>query len=286
MSNKNENVKIGKMILSNSIFNASGVHCTTLNELQDLDNNPLLGAVLTKTCTLNPRKGNEFPRYYSNEKISLNSTGLANLGIDFYSRQSFTKPYIVSISSISDDEEYIKLLQKLNVDNVNGIEINVSCPNIAGKPQLGYDFERFDLLLNRIGETDAAKNENKTIGLKLPPYMDKSHFESIAKIINKYNFIDFITCCNSIGNCIILNDDGDSVISPNNGLGGLGGEYIRPLSMGNVKIFKELLDSRISIIGCGGISNPEHVKQYKKLGATAVQIGTYLQENWDLIGFL
>ena len=286
--------KIGNLNLTTLVFNASGVHCTTASELLDLQNNKELGAVISKTCTLEPRIGNPEPRLWSDGTNSLNSTGLANLGIDFYISQVIVgKPYIVSIAGIGGDDEYLALLDKIyNCENVNGVEINVSCPNIIGKPQLGYDFDRLNNLLSRISQhlitctgtgtgtgtgtsTCTGTDTGKTIGLKLPPYMDANHFETVAKIINQNEWIHFITCCNSIANCYI-EENGKPVIAPNDSLGGLGGEAIRPLAMGNVKIFRKLLNPRVSIIGCGGVSEWLHVEQYIKLGASAVQIGTHL----------
>jgi len=267
-----------KINFNNFVYNASGVHCTTLKDLQELDNCKFVDAVLSKTCTLQPRTGNPQPRYFSDGLGSINSTGLANLGIDQYlTFVAKNKPYIISIASVDTDDDYYTLLEKIrDCENVNGIEINVSCPNIVGKPQLGYDFERLDSLLKGVQTRMATASQ--TLGIKLPPYMDTAHYERVAKIINKYPVIKFIVCCNSIGNCLLLHN-GVQTIMPNNGLGGLGGVYVKPLCLANVKIFGNLLNDDIQIIGCGGISTKHDINDYHSVGAAGVQIGTFLYEN-------
>lgn len=79
--------------LPSCIFNASGARCTSVLELAELSKSES-GAILTKSCTLEPRSGNVKPRYYSNTKNdrffqmqsleTINSTGLANFGYKYY----------------------------------------------------------------------------------------------------------------------------------------------------------------------------------------------------------
>ena len=95
----------------------------------------------------------------------------------------------------------------------------MSCPNVIGKPQLGYCFEDMENLI-----IDACNIYSGNLGLKLPPYFDIIHFDIVSNIINKYIKIKFITCCNSIGNGLIIDSEKEeTVIYPKNGLGGIGG---------------------------------------------------------------
>ena len=59
------------------------------------------------------------------------------------------------------------------------IELNLSCPNIIGKPQIGYDFDASEEILKEV----FALNPTHPIGLKLPPYFDMVHFDMMASII-------------------------------------------------------------------------------------------------------
>ena len=116
---------------------------------------------------------------------------------------------------------------------------------------------------------------NLKIGLKLPPYFDKSHISQVSEIILKYP-IKFITCINSFGCGLILGDDMMPVIAPNDGLGGIGGYYCKPIGLSNVYQFHKKLGTKVAIIGCGGIKTGRDVAEYLKCGATVVQVGTQL----------
>ena len=134
-------VIIADVELLNPIMNASGCLCRTEDELLDLYNSNF-GAVVSKSCTLLPRNGNPEPRYYYDNFGSVNSSGLPNLGYKFYANlyKTFTKkPYIISVGGLSLDDNCI-ILKYLNENAIldkNLVEINLSCPNIIGKPQIG-----------------------------------------------------------------------------------------------------------------------------------------------------
>jgi dihydroorotate dehydrogenase (fumarate) len=271
--------------LQNIIFNASGPRCTTLEELKKIDNSNAC-IVLTKSVTLLERNGNESPRYFDNKLGSINSMGLPNKGIDYYIDASkyIKKPYFISVAGLNIEEniEIIeRVIKSLNNTKIDGIEINVSCPNIIGKNQLAYDFDELDKYLNTICKI--LENCRLIVGVKLPPYFEISHFKIVGTILNKYP-IDFITCINSIGNGLIVNHLTDStLIKPKKGCGGIGGSYIKPTGLSNVwnfyNVFKEL-NSTIKIIGCGGISSGIDAYEYILCGADLLQIGTqYYKED-------
>jgi dihydroorotate dehydrogenase (fumarate) len=273
---------IGKLNIKTCIYNASGPLCTDYNELETLMNNPHTGIVLTKSCTLDMKIGNDLPRYYETYNSSINSTGLANLGYKKYlnfADKLTEKPYFMSVSGLSL-EDNLKIITEIN-DNINvkGIELNLSCPNIIGKPQIGYDFDSIENILDNVFEK-CDFNNNQLFGLKLPPYFDNIYFEKLADIFNKYPKINFLTCINSIGNGLIINDD-TIAIKPNNGLGGLGGACIKPIALSNVHQFYKLLGNKIDIIGCGGVVDGQDVFEHILCGASAVQIGTQYIKDGD-----
>lgn len=267
-------ITIGNLQLAGPIFNASGPRCTTLEELQDL-NRSMSSAILTKSCTLEPRIGNLGKRYWQNDLWSINSTGLANLGWEFYrdNSQGWDKPYIVSVAGLNL-EDNIKIINGLQ-GHVGGIELNLSCPNIRGKRQVAYSYDMMEFYLRKIFDEDSI---DSTFGLKLSPYFDHCQFVEISEIINEFKTeIDFVTCVNSLGNGYLM--DGDQpAIEANGGFGGIGGKAILPIGLGNVSKFRVLLHNSIAIIGCGGITTGQDVKDYLSLGATAVQVGTAFME--------
>ena len=280
--------KLGNVNLNSCIFNASGVYCKSKENLVNLNNCQNVGAIISKSCTVDIRHGNETPIYWDNQdNLSINSSGLPNLGFKFYISENlttiFNKPYFVSISGMSEaDNLFIieELVNSVNAGNkISGIELNLSCPNIEGKSQIGYDFDAMNNLLFKVDKIIATlKNRNKfNFGLKLPPYFDIAHFNEVANIINKYS-VNTITCINSLGNGLVVNADTESVvIKPKGGLGGIGGNVIKSIALSNVRQFSKL--TNCDIIGCGGIKNGRDIFEHILCGAKAVQVGTefYMQ---------
>jgi dihydroorotate dehydrogenase (fumarate) len=274
--------------LTSVVSNASGVMCTTKDQLAILANDDRIGAIFTKSCTLNRRDGNPSPRYYSVHGSSINSMGLPNEGIDYYLQAAKTlghrKPMFISVAGLTMDEN-VQLMKQ--IDSVShggedagiaGVELNLSCPNVPGKPQIGYDFEASSELLRRVTET--IGNELK-FGIKLPPYFDPIHFQMMYDAISPFqNRIGWVTCINSIGNGLVIDPISETtVIAPKRGLGGIGGQAIKATALANVHSFRALLPDSIDIIGCGGITRGMDIFEHILCGATAVQIGTLLQDN-------
>ena len=167
--------------LSNPLMNASGVHCMTTVELDELANSEA-GAFVTKTATRDYREGNPEPRYYDTALGSINSMGLPNNGLDYYldyvieRQRSGAKLQFLSVTGMSY-EENIGLLKKIQESEYEGVtEFNLSCPNVPGKPQIAYDFELTDKLLSEV-----FTFFTKPIGVKLPPYFDIAHFDEYIK---------------------------------------------------------------------------------------------------------
>jgi dihydroorotate dehydrogenase (fumarate) len=274
---------IGSITFSNRLLNAAGCLCTTGDELLNLAESNS-GGIITKSCTLQPRRGNECPRYYETQTLSINSTGLANEGWIFYKNFGETikkitkKPYILSVAGIEKGDNVLIISKLYDNSNIDMIELNLSCPNIIGKPQIGYDMEATNELLRNVFESDITH----PVGLKLPPYFDISHFEAITDIFKQYP-ITFLTCINSLGNGFVFNEKTfQASIKPKHGFGGVGGSVIKPFGLANVRKFHELLPD-MPIIGCGGIQNIRDVCEYLECGASLVQIGTQLISEGPII---
>lgn len=267
--------KLAGYNLTTCIYNASGPRCTNEKELLELARCSYTGAVLSKSCTLNYRIGNAEPRYYENDKLTINSTGLANEGYEFYGkigdkiRKEGKKPYIVSVSGLSMNDN-LKIIDYLQREcEIDGIELNLSCPNIIGKPQVGYDLNASEELIRKVYELEL----NKPIGLKLPPYFDPIQIDQMSDLFKNYP-ISYLTCINSLGNGLVVNPFNDQVaIKPKGGLGGIGGEVIKPFALANVYQFRKSLPN-MDIIGCGGIQTGRDIYEHILVGATAVQIGS------------
>lgn len=261
---------------ANCIMNASGPKCTELHELENLLQS-VAGAVVTKSATSQRREGNPSPRYVDLELGSINSMGLPNNGLDFYIdfclKNEDIKPIFISIAGLSLDDN-LAMLKKLQATAGNFmVELNLSCPNIPGKPQTGYDFERTQEVLEEV-----FAFYTKPLGVKLPPYFDMVHFEQMAAILNQFP-LSFVTCINSIGNGLFIDTDTESVvIKPKEGFGGLGGAYVKPTALANVRKFYQLLKPEIAVIGCGGVESGKDVFEHILCGASMVQVGTQLMK--------
>ncbi|MBI4019292.1 MAG: dihydroorotate oxidase [Candidatus Aenigmarchaeota archaeon] len=261
------------------IFNAAGPKDVTLKELETIGASRS-AAITMKSCTKEPRQGNEEPRYYALDMGSINSMGLPNLGYKEYVKfpsllKSFGKPVIASVSGLCL-EDNIQILEAFNDSEVSAIELNLSCPNIKGKPQIGYDFAQMDEVLK-----EALRISKKPMGVKLPPYFDFIHFEEASGILKRRKPA-FVSCINSIGNALVIDAEKEApVIKPKGGFGGLGGAYIKYTALANVRKFYEMIE--MPIIGVGGISSGKDAFEFILAGASAVQIGTAFMEEGPMI---
>jgi dihydroorotate dehydrogenase (fumarate) len=262
---------------TNPLLNASGVWCRDKVELDAL-NASQAGSFVTKSCTLEPRTGNPEPRYFSTPMGSINSMGLPNEGYQYYldyaSQHDYShKPLFLSLAglSVADNLKMIEAISKANLPAV--VELNLSCPNVPGKPQIAYDFDAMQTMLEAV-----TQQYDKPFGVKMPPYFDFAHFDAAAKILNSFPQVAFLTCINSIGNALVIDTESESVvIKPKNGFGGIGGDYVLPTALANVNAFYQRCPDK-RIIGCGGVKTGEQVFQHILAGATLVQVGTELHE--------
>lgn len=266
---------IGEFKFENCIMNASGVHCQTALELDEL-NQSKAGTFVTKSATLEPREGNSSPRVWSIPSGTINSMGLPNLGIDYYlaylektKRDYPEKNYILSVTGLSEEDIH-QLLEKVQASSFTGLtELNLSCPNVVGKPQIGYDFDAIDRILKQV-----FVYFEQPLGVKLPPYFDLVHFDQVADILNQYP-LTFINTVNSIGNGLAIEDE-TVTIKPKNGFGGVGGLYIKPTALANVHAFYQRVHPSITIIGTGGVKTGRDIFEHILCGASMVQVGSAL----------
>ena len=257
-------------------MNASGALCVTREELTALGRSRS-GAIVTKSMTVEPRIGNPEPRYVGFPGGSINSMGLPNLGYRTYvdlvpELRRFGKPIVASVAGLCEDD-FVKIAEAVNSAKPDLIEINLSCPNIPGKPQIGYDPQDSERLLRRVRPLITVP-----MGVKLPPYFDPAHHAAMADVI-RHTGVDFLTLINSVGNGLVVDPDRESVvIKPKGGFGGIGGAIIKPVALANVRAFWRLLEGACPIIGTGGIVGGIDAFEHVLCGASAVQVGTVLVE--------
>jgi dihydroorotate dehydrogenase (fumarate) len=280
---------VGGISLGTCVYNASGPRTGSSAALAKIAASSA-GAVLTKSATLQPQSGNPQPRTWhsSDDKASMNSEGLPNSGIDYYIDSTTinetlegclggqTKPYLVSISgkSLQDNLEMLDRIAKKikGGDPIAGVELNLACPNVIGKPIIGYDFQQMKDILSTISD----KKYQFILGLKLPPYLDSKHLQQAASIINQYSsLVKYVVSVNTIGNALTVDEISEApFIASNDGLAGLSGPAVKYTALANVRQMRQQLMPEIDVVGVGGIESGTDAFLFLLCGAAAVQVGT------------
>ena len=268
-------VNIGKLKLKNPVMVASGTFGYG-EEFADFLDLKKLGAIVSKTITLRPRRGNVPPRTCETPAGMLNSIGLENPGIDRFIGEKipvFKKigiPLIVSIASEGGHEEFVILAETLDkINSVSAIELNISCPNVKhsklitqNSKLISQDPKATFELVKKV-----RKATKKTLITKLSPNV--TDIVEIAKAAEAAGS-DAICLINTlIGMSIDINSRKPRIAAVT---GGLSGPAIRPVAIRMVwEVYKKV---KIPIIGMGGIMDASSAIEFLLAGATAVSVGT------------
>ncbi|WP_176698215.1 dihydroorotate oxidase [Candidatus Nitrospira nitrosa] len=272
----NLSTTIAGVMFPSCFMNAAGALCVTREELEALGGSTA-GAIVTKSMTIEPRQGNPEPRYYGFPGGSINSMGLPNLGYRAYAElipqlKRFGKPVIASVAGLTEDD-FPTIAETINAAQPDLIEVNLSCPNIPGKPQIGYDPDASERVLKKVRPKITVP-----MGVKLPPYFDPAHHHAMGTMLGRCG-VDFLNLINSVGNGLVVDSERETVvIKPKGGFGGLGGRLIKPVALANVRAFYKIFGEKMPIIGTGGVMDGGDAFEHILCGASAVQVGTVLVE--------
>ncbi|MBE7062025.1 MAG: dihydroorotate dehydrogenase [Clostridiales bacterium] len=264
----NTKVSLCGVELTNPVVPASGTFGFgyEFNDIYDIN---ILGAISIKGTTKEARFGNALPRIAECTSGLINSIGLQNPGIDAVIekeiprlRQVYRKPIISNISGFSI-EEYVECCEKIDkVDDVDIIEVNISCPNVHNG---GMSFGT--LPENAEAVTKAVKKvTTKPVFIKLTPNV--TDIVSIAKACEQGG-ADGISLINTSQGLRVNLNTRKPVIA--NKIGGFSGRAIFPIAMKMVYQVYEAV--KLPIMGIGGVATAEDVIEMMMAGATAVQVG-------------
>lgn len=263
----NMKVNIAGVEWKNPVTVASGTFGSgeEFSEFVDLNR---LGAVTTKGVANIPWEGNPTPRVAETCSGMMNAVGLQNPGIDLFCRRDipFLKKYdtkiIVNVCGKST-EDYCEVVERLADEDVDMLEINISCPNVK---EGGIAFGQNPKAAEEI--TRAVKKYAKQpVIMKLSPNV--TSIAEMAKAVEAGG-ADAISLINTITGMKI--DIHRRTFLLANKTGGVSGPAIHPIA---VRMVYEAANAvRLPIIGMGGIATAEDAVEMILAGASAVSVGT------------
>lgn len=260
-------VDLNGLVLKNPVTVASGTFGFGQEFEPYLDLNKI-GAVSVKGLTLKPKKGNPPPRLHETPMGLLNSIGLENPGVDVfikdyipYLRQFDTK--IIANINGSNLEEYKEMAHILDKEDIDSIELNISCPNVKDG---GLAFGTNPKVVKEI-VSEVRKMTSKHLIVKLSPNV--TDIRVIAKIVEECG-ADAISLINTVAGMAIDINKQQSVIKRK--VAGLSGPAVKPIAIHKVFQVASVVD--IPILGMGGIVNGSDAVEFALAGATAIAIGT------------
>jgi len=266
-SGVNMAIEVAGIRMQNPLLTASGTFGYAQEFERYLDLNRL-GGLVVKTITRLPRPGNPAPRITETPAGMLNAIGLQNVGIDVFIREklpylrTLAPPLIVNVAGESM-EDFRELTKRISdQEGVAGIELNVSCPNVAG----GLDFSTDPKLTYQV-----VKAAREATRLPLIPKLSPNvtDIRAIAKAAEEAG-ADGISLINTlVGMAIDVRTRRPKIA---NVTGGLSGPAIRPVAVRMV--WQAARAVRLPIIGMGGIVSGEDAAEFLIAGATAVAVGT------------
>lgn len=262
-------VNKGKLKLKNPILTASGTFGYNF-EYGRFVNVASLGAIVTKAISLEPRPGNDWQRICETYGGMINSIGLENVGIKKFIEEKLpflikgNVDFIVNLAGASIDE-YVQLAQICEANNINAVELNVSCPNVkSGCLEFGTDETVLHNLVSQVREVYSG-----CLIVKLTPNV--TSVEKIALAAQDAG-ADAVSAINTVTGLSVKIRYINGKFQKETVQGGLSGKAVKPIALGVVNRISQVLD--IPIIGIGGIYSLDDVFEFLSVGADAVQIGT------------
>ena len=229
-----------------------------------------VGALVTKTITLEPRKGYLPPIIVQTECGFVNAVGLSNPGkgairdlVKVGERHNL--PVIVSIAG-RDEKEFSELAWEAEDSGASAVELNLSCPHAKGLGlELGMDINMVKKVVEAVSTTTRIPVFAK-LGL-----VDRLVDTASAALEAGASALVLI---NTIRGMVIDVDAMAPVLS--NAVGGLSGKAIRPAAVRAV--YEVYGETRAPIIGVGGVYTWRDAVELMLAGARAIQVGSAIVE--------
>jgi dihydroorotate dehydrogenase (NAD+) catalytic subunit len=262
------NVKIHNLDLKNPVLTASGTFGYG-EEFADFVDLNRLGGFIVKGTTGAHREGNLYPRMAETPSGMLNAVGLQNGGVDKFCNEVYHRikdldtNILVNVSG-SSIEEYCSVAEQIDeLENIPGIELNISCPNVK-KGGMGFGTNP-DMAAQVVSAV--RKVYHKTLIVKLTPNV--TSVVDIAKAVEQAG-ADSVSLINTLLGMAIDVERQRPYLSTVTG--GLSGPCVKPVAVRMVWQVAHAV--QIPVVGLGGISCAADALEFLMAGAKAVQVGT------------
>ena len=254
--------------LKTPVMGASGTFGFGI-EYKDFLNLGDVGAIISKGLTPLPRPGNNGVRVAETPGGMLNCIGLENPGIEGFLRDILPKvrqeaadtAFIANFSA-GTVEDYGMMAARLDVDGVDGVEVNISCPNVKeGGIVFGTDPRAAAVVTEAV-----KKNTKKPVIVKLSPNV--TDIALMARAVEEAG-ADAIALINTLTGMVIDTRTWQPLLG--NITGGLSGPAVKPIAVRMV--WQAAQAVKIPILGLGGITCGEDAVEFLLAGASAVAVG-------------
>ena len=273
MNNIDISVKFAGLSLKNPVFTASGT-CGYIDELDDFIDINQLGGFITKSISMNPRKGNPTPRIVETSSGMLNAIGLANIGVKRFVSEKLpliaktdTKVFVNLAGQTIDD--YVAVTEVLSEQSsIAGFELNISCPNVKeGGITFGTDPNQIEKITSAVKKVAS----DKPLMVKLTPTVTDITLTARAAVNAG---ADALSLINTFTAMVIDIETRKPVLA--NRTGGLSGPAVKPIAVYLVNRVYNAVGKPlgIPIMGLGGIRNASDAMEFMIAGASAVSVGT------------
>lgn len=262
--------------LNNPIFTASGTSGYA-DELGDFIDVTRLGGIVTKSISLEPRKGNPIPRIVETDAGMLNAIGLANMGIERFLDEKGPVLERMAAAGVAvfanvvgyTIDDYVAVTERLAHESCfAGLELNISCPNVKkGGICFGTDPDGVTEITRQV----KAAAGDKVLMVKLTPTVTDITATAAAAV---HGGADALSLVNTFTAMVIDTETRKPVLA--NRTGGLSGPAIKPMAVYLVsRVYREVTQgTSIPIMGLGGIRNTADALEFIIAGATVIATGT------------
>jgi dihydroorotate dehydrogenase (fumarate) len=287
-------IKIGNVMLAHPVFLSAG-SAKYPSEAPTVLASPA-AALVVGSITTRPFGEETGDQLWCDGARSVTGFGFPNPGMDAWepelaklavAAQKARKPFIVNVAGESD-EDYVALAERAIAVGASAIEFNLAWPCLKsadGAQKYAYSDDPAALanLLNLASRRWSGKKRD--LWLKFSP-LQPTVLNAMASEIRAHPSVTAVVCCAPYPRTLFL-DDGNGSVVGTNAFGQVGGEFLRPIALGQVRQFRSLLPVEVAVIGIGGVSIRAHVDQYLAMGASAVGLTTaYRIGGADIFSYL